>query len=114
MIDLRSHTLPGVDDALATLDEARELARDAEGVPEVAATRHLRADSPPTPEQIEAGVAVLRADFAAQAPERLRPLVKAGALIHGFALAMILLLALLLSAEDADPAESSLKDVRNQ
>jgi protein-tyrosine phosphatase len=69
VIDLHSHILPGVDDGVATIEEARELARAAvvEGVTRIAATPHVRDDYPTTPEQMEAGVAALRADFAEQA-----------------------------------------------
>jgi protein-tyrosine phosphatase len=69
VIDLHSHVLPGIDDGVATLEQARELARAAaaEGVTAIAATPHVRADYPTTVEQMEAGVAALRADFAEQA-----------------------------------------------
>src|SRR5277367_6032368 len=68
VIDLHSHILPGLDDGVATIEEARELARAAlaEGVTAIAATPHVREDYPTTPEQMEAGVAALRADFAEQ------------------------------------------------
>ena len=69
VIDLHSHILPGLDDGVATIEEARELARAAiaEGVTAIAATPHVREDYPTTPEQMEAGVLALRADFARQA-----------------------------------------------
>jgi protein-tyrosine phosphatase len=69
VIDLHSHILPGLDDGVATIEEARELARAAlaEGVTAIAATPHVREDYPTTPEQMEAGVAALRADFAREA-----------------------------------------------
>jgi len=69
VIDLHSHILPGLDDGVATIEEARELARAAvaEGVTAIAATPHVRADYPTTPEQMEAGVAALRDDFAREA-----------------------------------------------
>jgi protein-tyrosine phosphatase len=69
VIDLHSHILPGLDDGVATIEEARELARAAlaDGVTGIAATPHVREDHPTTPEQMEAGVAALRADFARQA-----------------------------------------------
>ena len=68
MIDIHSHILPGLDDGVATIEEARELARTtvADGVTAIAATPHVRDDYPTTPEQMEAGVAALRADFAAE------------------------------------------------
>jgi protein-tyrosine phosphatase len=68
VIDLHSHILPGIDDGVATLEEARELARAAvaEGVTAIAATPHVRDDYPTTVEEMEAGVAALRADFADQ------------------------------------------------
>ncbi len=67
MIDLHSHILPGLDDGVGSIDEARELARlvSAEGVEAIAATPHVRDDFPTTPEQMERGVAELREDFAA-------------------------------------------------
>ena len=68
VLDLHSHILPEIDDGMETLAEARELARAAaaEGVTAIAATPHVRADYPTRPEQMEAGVAALRADFADQ------------------------------------------------
>jgi protein-tyrosine phosphatase len=68
VLDLHSHILPAVDDGVATVEEARELARTAvaEGVTAIAATPHVRADYPTTVERMEAGVAALRADFAEQ------------------------------------------------
>jgi protein-tyrosine phosphatase len=71
VIDLHSHILPGLDDGVRTLEEARELARAAvaEGTTTIAATPHVRDDHPTTPEQMEAGVAALRADFAEQSIE---------------------------------------------
>jgi protein-tyrosine phosphatase len=65
VIDLHSHILPGVDDGARTLAEARELARlaVADGVEAIAATPHVRADFPTTPDVMEKGVAQLRADF---------------------------------------------------
>lgn len=66
MKDLHSHILPGLDDGARSLEEARELARRcvAEGVTAIAATPHVRSDYPTTPEQMERGVAELRADLA--------------------------------------------------
>ena len=68
MIDLHSHVLAGVDDGARTLEDSRELARRAaaEGITAIAATPHVRADYPTSLEQMEAGVAELRADFAEQ------------------------------------------------
>jgi protein-tyrosine phosphatase len=67
VIDLHSHILPGVDDGVSSLEEARALARlaAAEGVEAIAATPHVRGDFPTTAERMEAGVAELRADFEA-------------------------------------------------
>ena len=68
MIDLHSHILPGLDDGTRSLDEARMLARRAalEGVTAIAATPHVRLDYPTLPDQMEAGVESLRADFVEQ------------------------------------------------
>jgi protein-tyrosine phosphatase len=65
VIDLHSHILPGFDDGVRSIEEARDLARAAaaEGVTAIAATPHVRHDYPTTPEQMEDGVAALRADF---------------------------------------------------
>jgi protein-tyrosine phosphatase len=65
VIDLHAHILPGFDDGVRSLEEARELARTAaaEGVTAIAATPHVRDDYPTTPEQMERGVERLRADF---------------------------------------------------
>lgn len=67
MIDLHTHILPGFDDGVRSLEEARELAREAqaEGVTAIAATPHVRDDYPTSPQQMERGVDVLREDFAA-------------------------------------------------
>jgi protein-tyrosine phosphatase len=69
VIDLHAHILPGVDDGVATLEEARALARRAagDGVRAIAATPHVRWDYPTSAETMERGVAELRRDFAAQA-----------------------------------------------
>jgi protein-tyrosine phosphatase len=69
VIDLHSHIIPGVDDGVRSLDEARRLARLAagEGVEAIAATPHVRSDFPTTAEQMERGVAQLREDFVAAA-----------------------------------------------
>jgi len=68
VIDLHSHVLPGLDDGVRSLEEARDLARTAagEGVTAIAATPHVRRDYPTTPEQMEEGVALLKADFVAE------------------------------------------------
>jgi protein-tyrosine phosphatase len=67
MIDLHSHILPGIDDGVATIDEACELARAAvaDGILVMAATPHVRTDYPTTPDQMEAGVCAVRAALAA-------------------------------------------------
>lgn len=68
MIDLHSHVLPGVDDGARTIDDSRQLARRAasEGITAIAATPHVRADYPTTPDRMEDGVETLRVDFAEQ------------------------------------------------
>jgi protein-tyrosine phosphatase len=68
VIDLHSHILPGLDDGVRSLGEARELARNAarEGVTAIAATPHVRWDYPTTADQMEEGVAALRRDFDEQ------------------------------------------------
>lgn len=67
MIDLHAHLLPGFDDGVRSLEEARELARaaSARGVTAIAATPHVRSDYPTTAARMERGVASLQADFAA-------------------------------------------------
>jgi protein-tyrosine phosphatase len=66
VIDLHSHILPGVDDGVRSVEEARELATRAvkEGVVAIAATPHVRLDYPTTAERMEQGVELLRTDFA--------------------------------------------------
>jgi protein-tyrosine phosphatase len=66
LIDLHAHILPGCDDGVRSIEEARELARtaSAEGVTAIAATPHVRDDFPTTVEQMLSGVALLREDFA--------------------------------------------------
>lgn len=68
MLDLHAHVLPGFDDGVRTIGEARELARAAaaEGVTAIAATPHVRDDYPTTAERMLRGVERLRADFAEQ------------------------------------------------
>jgi protein-tyrosine phosphatase len=65
VIDLHAHIVPGVDDGVATVEEALELARRAaaEGVTMIAATPHVRDDYPTTSEQMEAGVGHLRGEL---------------------------------------------------
>ena len=66
MIDLHTHILPGFDDGVRSLEEARGLAREAhaEGVTVIAATPHVRDDYPTSAERMERGVEILREDFA--------------------------------------------------
>lgn len=66
MIDLHSHILPGLDDGVGSLEEARLLAAAAvrEGVTAMAATPHVREDYPTSAVEMEGGVAQLRRDFA--------------------------------------------------
>ncbi|HEV2590961.1 MAG TPA: CpsB/CapC family capsule biosynthesis tyrosine phosphatase [Gaiellaceae bacterium] len=68
MIDLHTHVLPGFDDGVRSIEEARELARAAaaEGVATIAATPHVRDDYPTAVERMERGVRLLNADFAEQ------------------------------------------------
>ncbi len=65
MIDLHSHILPGLDDGTRSIEEARELARQAasDGITAIAATPHVRPDYPTTPDEMEWGVDQLRVDF---------------------------------------------------
>jgi hypothetical protein len=66
LIDLHAHLLPGFDDGVRSLEEARALARAAsvDGVTTSAATPHVRDDYPTSAVRMERGVAALRADFA--------------------------------------------------
>ena len=68
MIDLHAHILPGLDDGVATLEEARELARRAagEGVTAIAATPHVRDDYPTSAAQMQQALAQVRDDFASE------------------------------------------------
>jgi protein-tyrosine phosphatase len=68
LIDLHAHILPGCDDGVRSIEEARQLARTAlaEGVTAIAATPHVRDDYPTTVEQMLSGVALLRDDFAGE------------------------------------------------
>lgn len=63
MIDLHSHVLPGLDDGAADLEEAVAIcaAAAADGIEVLAATPHVRHDYPTTVEQMERGLAALRA-----------------------------------------------------
>jgi protein-tyrosine phosphatase len=71
LIDLHTHILPGYDDGVRSIDEARALARAAaaEGVTAIAATPHVRADYPTTVDRMLRGVDLLRADFAREGIE---------------------------------------------
>jgi protein-tyrosine phosphatase len=62
VIDLHSHVLPGVDDGCATLAESLELVRAsaADGVTVLAATPHVRADYPTSPDMMEVRVERVR------------------------------------------------------
>jgi protein-tyrosine phosphatase len=66
VIDLHSHILPGLDDGVRSLAEARELGRAARavGITAIAATPHVRDDFPTTPDQMEAGVGDVRRELA--------------------------------------------------
>jgi protein-tyrosine phosphatase len=65
VIDLHAHILPGFDDGVRSIEEARDLARAAaaEGVTAIAATPHVRDDYPTSVERMVRGVSLLRADF---------------------------------------------------
>ena len=67
MIDLHTHILPDIDDGVATMEDACELARRsaADGVTAIAATPHVRDDYPTTAAQMEAAVGALRAELRA-------------------------------------------------
>jgi protein-tyrosine phosphatase len=67
VIDLHAHILAGVDDGAATLEESLELARAAvaAGVGTLAATPHVRADYPTTPDRMEELVTSTRATLEA-------------------------------------------------
>jgi len=68
VIDLHAYILPGLDDGVATLEEARELARRAagEGITAIAATPHVREDYPTTAAQMQQALAQVRDDFASE------------------------------------------------
>jgi protein-tyrosine phosphatase len=61
MIDLHSHVLPGVDDGPRSLEESLDILRAAaeDGITRIAATPHVRADYPTSPETMERGVEAL-------------------------------------------------------
>lgn len=63
MIDLHSHVLPAVDDGAENLAMSLALLRASAdgGITQIAATPHVRADYPTTPETMERGVAELNA-----------------------------------------------------
>jgi protein-tyrosine phosphatase len=63
MIDLHSHVLPAVDDGAENLAMSLALLRASAdgGITQIAATPHVRADYPTTPEAMERGVAELNA-----------------------------------------------------
>jgi protein-tyrosine phosphatase len=71
LIDLHAHILPGFDDGVRSLEDARALAREAEadGVTAIAATPHVRDDYPTSPDQMERGVDVLREDLVSAGVE---------------------------------------------
>jgi protein-tyrosine phosphatase len=76
MIDLHSHILPGLDDGAATLEDALAIAEAAveDGIRVIAATPHVRADYPTSPEQMEQLVEKLRQELrAADVPLELLP-----------------------------------------
>jgi protein-tyrosine phosphatase len=62
LIDLHSHVLPGLDDGAVDLDDALAIcaAAEADGVEVLAATPHVRADYPTTPEDMERALAQVR------------------------------------------------------
>jgi protein-tyrosine phosphatase len=67
VIDLHSHVLPGLDDGARTLQESVQILALAaqEGVTAVAATPHVRYDFPTRAEEMERGVASVRAELEA-------------------------------------------------
>jgi protein-tyrosine phosphatase len=68
VIDLHAHILPGFDDGVRSIEEARALAAAAarEGVTAIAATPHVRDDYPTRAERMERAVAILNADFRSE------------------------------------------------
>jgi protein-tyrosine phosphatase len=68
VIDLHSHVLPGLDDGARSLEESVQILMLAaqEGVTAVAATPHVRHDFPTRPEEMERGVAAVRAELDAR------------------------------------------------
>lgn len=63
MIDLHSHVLPGIDDGARDVAGSVEILRaaQADGITRIAATPHVRADWPTSPDAMEAGVRELNA-----------------------------------------------------
>lgn len=59
--------LPNLDDGVRSIESALQVAREAsaQGIEAIAATPHVRPDYPTTAEQMEQGVAALRAELAA-------------------------------------------------
>lgn len=62
MIDLHTHVLPGLDDGAETVSDAVELAARlmADGATVIAATPHVRADYPTTPELMRSALGLVR------------------------------------------------------
>ena len=67
VLDLHSHVLPGIDDGPDTIEESLELLRaaHADGITQLVATPHVRADYPTAPAEMEARVAELNEAAAA-------------------------------------------------
>jgi protein-tyrosine phosphatase len=67
VIDLHTHILPGIDDGVASIEDACELARRSvlDGVTAIAATPHVRDDYPTTAAQMETAVSALRDELRA-------------------------------------------------
>jgi protein-tyrosine phosphatase len=65
VIDLHSHILPGLDDGVRSVADARELARTslAGGVRAIVATPHVRDDYPTTAGRMETSVTALQRDL---------------------------------------------------
>jgi len=68
VIDLHTHILAGLDDGAATIEDSIGMARAAlaDGITTLAATPHVREDYPTTADEMERGVAALRAALAAE------------------------------------------------
>jgi protein-tyrosine phosphatase len=88
VLDLHTHILPGIDDGARSLAEALELARAAEsqGIMAMAATPHVRADYPTSPEKMEEAVASLR--------EELRRADVAVEILHGGEMELAMVMSL--------------------